>query len=118
MLADIVERLSNWKHASFRRDGSTLETMMEAADEITSLREQLEKAKKDGWISVEDRLPRKKQEVIIFAPSINNKDEAIYAVCLYWGEFLQYDLEVDKYCQPTVCVTHWQPLPKIPAESF
>ena len=48
MLVDIVERLSNWKHASFRRDGSTLETMMEAADEITSLREQLEIAKKDG----------------------------------------------------------------------
>ena len=46
MLVDIVERLSNWKHASFRRDGSTLETMMEAANEITSLREQL--AKKDG----------------------------------------------------------------------
>lgn len=38
MLADIVERLSNWKHASFRRDGSTLETMNEAADEITTLR--------------------------------------------------------------------------------
>lgn len=48
MLVDIVERLSNWKHASFRRDGSTLETMMEAANEITSLRAELEKAKKDG----------------------------------------------------------------------
>ena len=68
------------------------------------------------WISVKDRLPRKKQEVIIFAPSINNKDETIYAVCLYWNEFLQYDLEVDKYCQPTVCVTHWQPLPEPPKD--
>ena len=48
MLVDIVERLSNWKHASFRRDGSTLETMMEAANEITSLRAELEIAKKDG----------------------------------------------------------------------
>jgi hypothetical protein len=37
-MTDIVERLRNWKHAAMRRDGSTLATMGEAADEIERLR--------------------------------------------------------------------------------
>lgn len=42
MTSDIVERLRGWKHATMRRDGSTLGVMQEAADEIESLRSRLE----------------------------------------------------------------------------
>lgn len=47
-MTDIVERLRNWRHAAFRRDGSTLGTMTEAADEIVRLRAELAECKKDA----------------------------------------------------------------------
>jgi hypothetical protein len=37
-MTDIVERLRGWRHAAIRRDGSTLETMRQAADEIEAVR--------------------------------------------------------------------------------
>lgn len=40
-MSDITVRLRGWKHAAMRRDGSTLATMTEAADEIDRLRELL-----------------------------------------------------------------------------
>ena len=99
MLVDIVERLSNWKHASFRRDGSTLETMMEAANEITSLRAELEKAKKDGWISVDTALPKENTIVIAYTHKVE-----IRKFCKF------------KFAEMTSKVTHWQPLPEPPKE--
>jgi hypothetical protein len=37
-VSDLIERLRYWRHATIRRDGSTLATMSEAADEIERLR--------------------------------------------------------------------------------
>ena len=105
MLVDIVERLSNWKHASFRRDGSTLETMMEAANEITSLREQLEIAKKDGWISVDTALPDDEITFLSFSP-------------VYGFQVNMFNIHgnggLPKLAQ--LKITHWQPLPEPPKE--
>lgn len=70
--------------------------------EITSLREQLEIAKKDGWISVKDRLPR---ELMCVTTTDGSHARPAYRTgnsrWSAWGD--------DK-------VTHWQPLPEPPKE--
>ena len=138
MLADIVERLSNWKHASFRRDGSTLETMNEAADEITTLRARVKELESGGWISVDTALPDheqvKQRRVRVLVKWI--KTEAVFT--LWYGhrfgynspsffeehEWTESDLGfIDENDNPFLgesltysTITHWQYLPSAPKE--
>lgn len=112
MLVDIVDRLSNWKHASFRRDGSTLETMREAADEITSLRAELEKAKKDGWISVKDRLPEIRKDAKDFQLS-SGESEIVFIVLDGYPCTGTYHVNIEEWSIPfhhgRWNPSHWMP---------
>lgn len=76
---------------------------------------------RNAWISVDDRLPDDKQEVLIYAKGIAKERPHVFAICEYHkhaNEFNQYDLEVDEYCQPTEGVTNWQPLSLLPIKEM
>jgi len=69
------------------------------------------------WISVDTAQPENMQEVLIYAVGVSKEYPHVIVVAQYHkeaNEFNQYDLEVDYYCQPTVDVTHWMPLPQPP----
>jgi len=70
------------------------------------------------WISVKEKTPDNFQEVIIYAKGSYQHYPHVIVVAEYHlnaNEYNQYDLEVDEYCQPTVGVTHWMPLPPPPS---
>ena len=110
----------------------------DAVAEITSLREQLEKAKKDGWISVDTALPdydsvRQKRLRVL----VHWKDTGV-VFTLWYGKrfghnkasfFEENDWDESDYGQidegdnllfgDTLTyknITHWQPLPEPPKE--
>ena len=73
--------------------------------EITTLREQLEKAKKDGWISVDTALPDDEITFLSFSP-------------VYGFQVNMFNIHgnggLPKLSQ--LKITHWQPLPEPPKE--
>ena len=95
--------------------------LMQQQAEITSLREQLEIAKKDGWISVKDRLP---ENVHIKNLTVGHSKAVLGYVtdnlCTFCVSY-DYERKAWRYfddCHNIVWheITHWQPLPEPPKE--
>lgn len=60
---------------------------------------------KQEWISVEDRLPKVGEEVLVYRRSVNE-----YAVALYSDTYREFFVGMFAF----VNVTHWQSLPQPP----
>ena len=93
----------------------------DAVAEITSLRAELEKAKKDGWISVKDRMP---ENVHIEHLTVGHSKAVLGYVkdnlCTFCVSY-DYEHKAWRYfCDSNHIVrheiTHWQPLPEPPKE--
>ena len=88
--------------------------------EITSLREQLEIAKKDGWISVDTALPELRDDSVL-AHFANGSIETIH-IEDYFRQITDgfdsngYQKYTRWYLHSNPLVTHWQPLPEPPKE--
>ena len=70
------------------------------------------------WISVEDRLPKKNERVLVVCTNRNNKMQKHISICEFWGDKHQH---LDKtYYKPMWSgnkeVIFWQPLPDLPKE--
>jgi len=65
---------------------------------------------KDNWISVEDRLPKTTQKVLVYSAA-RLTDFGMYYICPEYGNGLFVDIDDEDY---PVKVTHWQPLPEAP----
>jgi hypothetical protein len=63
----------------------------------------------DGWVSVEDRLPKGKKGFLAYYKHFGN--DMIYTCVLHEGKI--YDDMIDV----TADVTHWMPLPTLPNPS-
>ncbi len=66
----------------------------------------------EGWISVKDRLPEYKKEVIIHTPTYSGKPVRIGS--LDCTDNNGHNWKSDGYLLSSNSVTHWQPLPKPP----
>lgn len=76
---------------------------------IESLKAQLAQYQSDGWISVENRLPKDKQKVFAYRPDAHLKParDNNLKICEYSSK---YEAFLDSIHE----VTHWQPLPSSP----
>ena len=83
--------------------------------EITSLREQLEIAKKDGWISVDTALPDDCDEYAVWMLDTITQQEYFTTSHLNPAKTGFYVDYIDDDT-PREQVTHWQPLPEPPKE--
>ena len=86
--------------------GYTKDAMLNlCANEITSLRAELEKAKKDGWISVDTALPDDEITFLSFSP-------------VYGFQVNMFNIHgnggLPKLAQ--LKITYWRPLPNPPKE--
>ncbi len=117
MLVDIVERLSNWKHASFRRDGSTLETMMEAANEITTLRNRVRELEEIRQWRPIDTAPKDNKPYLFYR---NGDIRTAFRKGNNWGSRgIGWQYEFDENVKNGFTEnlpTHWQSLPEPPKE--
>lgn len=76
---------------------------------------------REGWVSVEDRLPEKYTEVIVYPPPTDYCITAQYGKfsrsiendTWYYGEYLAGYGHENNSCK----VTHWQPLPAAPTDT-
>ena len=79
-------------------------------DQLARLKEENERLRGEGWVSVEDRLPEDKGLVAITVLTIN---KGLHIDCLhYWKGDWYKDHVLD-----TTQITHWQPLPSYPTTS-
>ena len=75
---------------------------------IEALREKAERDRTGGWISVEERLPKEFESVIIQRPGKGKGKVIVEAGCRDFNGWWKV------YGTRTKNVTHWQPLPKPP----
>lgn len=81
-------------------------------DFMLSQQQEIERLKGDRWISVEDRLPESRTEILVYD---NHKKIMSFAVCDICFELVLWETLHDNQINNFV-VTHWQPLPKAPKE--
>lgn len=70
--------------------------------------------KKEKWISVNKKLPKEGEEVLVFAPNCHIIGKKLIGVCFHEDDGVKwtvYDFTESKLSE---LVTHWQPLPKEP----
>lgn len=75
-------------------------------DEIDRLRAEVDRLKRGGWISVEERLPDEESHFIV-ADQYGN---------VFYSEYDEGGFWLDWDQEPDSVVTHWQPLPEPPKE--
>ena len=131
----LIERLDGWDGGEAIYNGEYVEVkyhgvfrlLEEAAAALEQLQAENEKLKAQvpRWIPVEERLPEKQGQYIVFVDGEVTSD--LYIVCDDIERWLSYDgginsLYIDPYSSkpkrepPYPRVTHWMPLPSMPKE--
>jgi hypothetical protein len=84
--------------------------------DLVKIFERYSKSKMDnGWISVEDELPKNKQKVLMFCKREFKHQSPIVIGYYQTGDYenwISYDFSEDENSD----ITHWQPLPKSPVK--
>jgi hypothetical protein len=97
-------------------EDNVLSTLRDAVNIITNA----PTVEREGWVSVEDRLPEKYTEVIVYpsptyyciTAQYGKFSRSIESDTWYYGEYLAGYGHENNTCK----VTHWQPLPAAPKE--
>lgn len=88
-----------------------------AQDQLADVSKMMNSPEKpDGWISVNDRLPREGEEVLVFGCLLNAPKLLGVRHRVLGDQDWKYTWQGDGYIFNQDYVTHWMPLPKAPKE--